>query len=189
MLRLGGRGPGSLVPPGVTERGGERSGDNARCIKEVVSSVSSHCTSESARKCDCDGAGMWEGVLGRARGEVAPTLGARERDGGRWGCVGLVEAAVDTEDVTGDHGRDDAIELREALRRYGDEPEGVACMGAGITLSERCGRITEGRRGRSSSTFVEEFHGCFDGVVLPFIVMFGSGSSPRGAGEDSGVRE
>ena len=51
MLRLGGRGPGSLDPPGVMARGGEGgSGDNARCMREVVGSVSSHCISESARK-------------------------------------------------------------------------------------------------------------------------------------------
>ena len=50
MLRLGGRGPGSLVPPGVMARGGEWSGDNARCIRLVVGSASSHCISESARK-------------------------------------------------------------------------------------------------------------------------------------------
>lgn len=46
--RLGGRGPGNLVPPGVCERGGERggaperadedaerAGENARCMSDV----------------------------------------------------------------------------------------------------------------------------------------------------------
>ncbi len=73
MLRLGGRGPGSLVPPGVMARGGECewSGDKARCMREVVGSASSHCISESARKWDRDGAGMCDGVFVRERGEVA----------------------------------------------------------------------------------------------------------------------
>ena len=48
--------------------------------------------------------------------------------------------------------------------------------------------MTDGRRRRSSSTFVEEFHGDFDGVFLPLIVTFGSGSSLL-AGDDSGVKE
>jgi hypothetical protein len=101
----------------------------------------------------------------------------------------LVDATVETEDVIGDHGRDDAMELRETLRTYGEEPEGVACMGPGVTPSERDGPTMEGRRRRSSSTLVEEFHGNFDGVFLPFIVTFGFGSGLLDAGVDSGVRE
>ena len=81
--------------------------------------------------------GIFDGVFVRVRGDVAFTLGVRERDGGRCGCVGFVDAAVETEDVIGDHGRDDAIELRETLRTYGEDPEGVACTGPGITPSER----------------------------------------------------
>lgn len=133
--------------------------------------------------------GICDGVFARARGEVALKLGVWERDGGRWGCVGLVDATVETEDVIGDHGRDDAMELRETLRTYGEEPEGVACMGPGVTPSERDGPTMEGRRRRSSSTLVEEFHGNFDGVFLPFIVTFGFGSGLLDAGVDSGVRE
>ena len=125
----------------------------------------------------------------RERGEVALTLGVWERDGGRWGCVGLVDVAVETEDVIGDHGRDDAIELRETLRTCGEEPEAVICMDPGVTPSERDGPMMEGLRVRSSSTLVEEFHGSFDGVFLLFIVMFGFGSSLLNAGDDSGVRE
>ncbi len=49
--------------------------------------------------------------------------------------------------------------------------------------------MMEGRRGRSSLTLVEEFHGSFDGVFFPLIVMFESGSSFLDAGNDSGVRE
>ena len=133
--------------------------------------------------------GIFDGVFARARGDVAFTLGVWERDGGRCGYVGLVDAAVETEDVIGDHGRDDAIELRETLRTYGEEPEGVACIGVGVTPSERDGPMTDGRRGRSSLILVEEFHGSFDGVFLPLIVVFESGSSLLDAGDDSGVRE
>ena len=74
----------------------------------------------------------------------------------------------------GDHGRDDAMELRETLRWYGELPEGngVVCC----ALSKRRGETTEGLRGRfSSSTLVEEFHRCFPGVmVLAFIVVTAS---------------
>lgn len=191
MLRLGGRGPGSLVPPGVMARGGSGSGDNARCMSVVVGSASSHCISERARKWDRDddGPGICDGVFVRERGEVAFTLGVWERDGGRGGCVGLVDAAVETEEVIGDHGRDDAIELRETLRTYGEEPEGVAWRGVGATPSERDGPMTDGRRRRSWSILVEEFHGDFDSVFLPLIVTFASGSSLLDAGDDSGVNE
>lgn len=133
--------------------------------------------------------GICDGVFARTRGDVAFTLGVRERDGGRGGCVGLVDPAVETEDVIGDHGRDDAIELLETLRTYGEEPEGVVCIGVGVTPSERDCPMTDGRRRRSSLIFVEEFHGDFDGVFLPLIVTFGSGSSLLDAGDDSGVKE
>jgi len=74
----------------------------------------------------------------------------------------------------GDHGRDDAMELRETLRWYGELPDGNGAVGC--APSKRRGVTTEGLRGRCSSlTLVEEFHGCFPGVmVLTFIVVTAS---------------
>ena len=49
-------------------------------------------------------------------------MGTYARDGGRYkeDRIGFVEEwAVDTEEVTGDHGREEAMELLDALRLYG----------------------------------------------------------------------
>jgi len=50
------------------------------------------------------------------RGEICRPLGVCDRDGGRYREKPCVEDwAVDAEDVTGDHGLDEAMELRDTL--------------------------------------------------------------------------
>lgn len=100
---------------------------------------------------------------------------------------GVLEVCVvETEDVTGDHGREEAIELRDALRLYSG--------GTGGMSSDRRYVLDDmdGRRGddftvpeRSSpSTLVELFH-----AGLFFSVAFNSILSSRFAdGDESGVK-
>ena len=83
MVYRGARGPGSRVPPGVVARGGEWSGESARCIGGVAGSASSsRGASGILRKWDCDGAGMCDGISGRERGDVTIRPAAWERDSG-----------------------------------------------------------------------------------------------------------
>lgn len=81
---------------------------------------------------------------------------------------------METEDVTGDHGREEAIELRDRLRLY------IGGTG-GISSAELRGRPEmDGRRGdclmvppRSSfSTLVELFHAGRDDLIVDFASGF-----------------
>lgn len=100
----------------------------------------------------------------------------------------LEDCAVDTEDVTGDHGRDDAIELRETLRLYVGYSGGTG----GISSECRYAPVREGRRGEdlrvadrsSDSTLVELFQA---GLLLS-VEFTSSRSSFCADGDDSGVR-
>ena len=67
------------------------------------------------------GAGMWLGVFGRLRGGETVVLildrpGVRAREGGRYIENGEFEDCAVDVDVTGDHGRPEAIEFRDTLR-------------------------------------------------------------------------
>ena len=112
--RLGGRG---RSPLGVWARA-ETDMEDIDCESE-----SSHPESEGEADIDrqsFDGLGIWLGVFGRERiddGVVSPGVFARE--GGRYiDERARLDCAVDTEDVTGDQGLEDAIDLRETLRLY-----------------------------------------------------------------------
>ncbi len=93
------------------------------------------------------------------------------------------DCAVETEEVTGDHGREDAMELRDRLRLY----KGGT---GGISSEEECAKpATDGLRDdflivpvRSSVwTFVELFH------ALSRDFSVGFESYLLEAGDDSGV--
>lgn len=70
-----------------------------------------------------DGPGIALGVRGLGRG-VVPKLGVWAREGGlvpgvseaNGGIDGLDDGAVDIDEVTGDHGLEEALELRDKLR-------------------------------------------------------------------------
>ena len=105
-----------------------RAGENARCMRVVnsASSTSSSslpgCFAETERQC-IGGPGIPLGVRGLGRG-VVPKLGVWAREGGRvpgpsegnGGIDGLDDGAVDMDEVTGDHGLEEALELRDKLR-------------------------------------------------------------------------
>lgn len=136
MDRLGGRG-GMRIPLGVRARvllevpGDEvecvRAGENARCMS-VVNSASSPlssppgCFADIERQCNA-GPGIALGVRGLGRGIVVK-LGVCAREGGlvpgvsegNGGIDGLDDGAVDIDEVTGDHGLEEALELRDRLR-------------------------------------------------------------------------
>ena len=115
--------------------------------------------------------------------------GVVARDGGRNIENGLFEEwAVETEEVTGDHGLEDAMELRETLRF-----EGVLLLlfseGTGGTSSER--RNTDGRLDltvcpfSSSSIRVELFHA---GRLFNGELSIRCGSNFLIDGDESGVK-
>lgn len=135
--RLGGRGGGMRTPLGVRARrllelpGDEvecvSAGENARCMSVVnsASSASSSlpgCLADIERQCSA-GPGIPLGVRGLGRG-VVPKPGVCARDGGlvpgaregNRGNDGLDDGAVDIDEVTGDHGLEEALELRDKLR-------------------------------------------------------------------------
>lgn len=96
---------------------------------------------------------------------------------------------MDTDEVIGDQGLEDAFELRLRLR---EGVLGTRGPYSGVRTDLAFGRlggvglmvaVTSG-----DSTFVELFHGCFN--VFGFTVEFGSSIRSRRleAGEDSGVR-
>lgn len=61
-------------------------------------------------------------------------MGVYDRDGGRGAEIaidGLEVGAVETDDVTGDHGRDDDIELLDKLRLYGSASGGTGGISSG----------------------------------------------------------
>ncbi len=111
---------------------------------------------------------------------VIRPAGVWEREGGRYIEYGVVEDCAVEEVVTGDHGREEAIELRDRLRLYN------AGIG-GISSVEVRGRETDGLRGdclivplRSSSTLVELFHvGRLLNVVLVSAFLEGELSGVR----------
>lgn len=93
----------------------------------VVTSTSSPlsppgCIAEIERHCG-DGPGIPLGVRGLGRG-VVPKPGVWAREGGlvpgaskgNGGNDGLDDGAVDIDEVTGDHGLEEALELRDKLR-------------------------------------------------------------------------
>ena len=178
--RLGGRAGKLFMLPET-----ERVGDSARCARDV-GLISPE---DRERRC-LEGPGMWLGVLGRVRGGdivlgatvvfVRGRPGVCEREGGRYIENGVVEDCAVEVDVTGDHGREEAIELRERLRLYSGGTGGIS--------SEVRGRDTDGLRGdcltvpvRSSpSILVELFHA---GRILSVEL-----ASTRLEGELSGVR-
>lgn len=90
---------------------------------------------------------------------------------------------MDTEDVIGDHGREEAIDVREALRRWGV---------LGMSSDRRYIGETDGLRDddlvvaarSSSSTLVELFHAGLFKVLPPMPEL----SSLLVDGDDSGVR-
>jgi hypothetical protein len=102
------------------------------------------------------------------------------------GVDGVEDAAVDTDEVTGDHGREDALDtlLLYCGPRGGtggissDRPPAVdGCLG-GVAFRVRA---------RSSADiFVELFHSCFTCRV--FTVGESAGSSFTSLGDASGVR-
>ena len=104
------------------------------------------------------------------------------RDGARNKENGVEDCAVEAEDVTGDHGREEAIELRDRLRLY------IVGIGGISSVDVRGRPETEGLRGdclivaarSSTSTFVELFHAGRD-----LSVAFASALRD---GDESGVR-
>jgi hypothetical protein len=91
---------------------------------------------------------------------------------------------VDTEEVTGDHGREDAIEVREKLRRKTPLMEEAMSPYAPAADGERLGGVPFTVDVRSiASTFVELFQRCFMGPTVPVREL--STFVPRG--EESGV--
>ena len=109
--RLGGLGGKALMAPQID------------CVGEIAREGL-----ESAEETDVDrdrrwleGVGIWLGVFGRLRGGETVVLildrpGVRAREGGRYIENGEFEDCAVEDDVTGDHGRPEAIELRETLR-------------------------------------------------------------------------
>lgn len=95
---------------------------------------------------------------------------------------------MDIEEAIGDQGREDAFEQRLMLLREGVPGTRGACSGERTVLTFGrfgvVGLMVDAPSG--DSTFVELFHGCFDDFC--FTVEFGSTSSKRLAGEESGVR-
>lgn len=94
------------------------------------------------------------------------------------------DCAVETEDVTGDHGLEEAIELRERLRLYGDAPL-VAEELSSICLTtaletRRCEVPFTVLVFSSTSTRVELFQAGRLLFTVPFIANLD--------GDDSGVR-
>jgi hypothetical protein len=87
-----------------------------------MSSSRPGCLADIERKYSA-GPGMQLGVRGLGRG-VVPKLGVWAREGGlvpgvsegNGGIDGLEDGAVDIDEVTGDHGLEDALELRDRLR-------------------------------------------------------------------------
>ena len=105
------------------------------------------------------------------------------RDGARYKENGVEDCAVEAEDVTGDHGREEAIELRDRLRLY------IVGIGGISSVDVRGRPETEGLRGdccltvaarSSTSTFVELFHAGRD-LSVAFV-------SALRDGDESGVR-
>jgi hypothetical protein len=95
---------------------------------------------------------------------------------------------VDTEDVTGDHGREDAIEVRDKLRLNTPLIEVVISPYAPAADGDRLGGVAFTVDVRSSeSTFVELFQRCFIGAEAEAVwVLELYTFVPRG--EESGVR-
>ena len=128
--RLGGR--GGWIPLGVWARAEKDIEDDMDWVGEKAREKESS-QPESEGEVDIErqwfeGAGIWLGVFGRERidaGVVSPGVFARE--GGRYidERARLDDWAVDAEDVTGDQGLEDAIELRETLRLYCISREGT----------------------------------------------------------------
>jgi hypothetical protein len=112
--RLGGRGGGEEMPDGVSGR--KWSDENDRPASESVLVGESSAAEDAVRWC-IRGVGIWLGVFGRERGVTAGT-GTCDALDEEWMLeMGGMEAIDEVMDVfTGDHGREDAIELREALR-------------------------------------------------------------------------
>ena len=134
MERLGGRECGTRESPGVSRPEVEKAPNDV----EEVGDRARPFSSENDRH-RIEGAGMWLGVFGRARGEtifiVAGVFGC-DRDGGRTGgrgacpvreverireggLVNIEEWVMDgIEDwVIGDHGREEDIDALDTLRR------------------------------------------------------------------------
>lgn len=110
---------------------------------------------------------------------------------GSGGIDGLDDGAVDMDEVTGDHGRDEAFELELRDRLLW---EGVQ----GATKGGRSDEMTDLAVGRldgvgltvasaSDSTLVEAFQGCLADFCL-MVTLASSASGRFEAGEDSGVR-
>lgn len=109
---------------------------------------------------------------------------------GNGGMDGLDDGAVDIDEVTGDHGRDEAFELELRDRLLWDGVKG--------TKGGRSEEITDLAVGRldgagftvatpSVSTLVDAFQGCLADFCL-MVTLASSASGRFEAGEDSGVR-
>jgi hypothetical protein len=102
----------------------------------------------------------------------------------------VLDSAVDAEELFGENrAADEAIELRDKLRLYGEAVLGSG--GTGGALPEIEGLLDIVGRG-SSSTFVDEFQGCLaGGVPRPFTVTFISSlfRVRWREGDESGVRD
>lgn len=105
---------------------------------------------------------------------------------------GLEVGAVEDDDVNGDQGREDDIELLDKLRRYGAarggtggaSPCGWYNPAIDVFLDIICLIVI--LRSSVGSTLVELFHLCLEGVGLPFKVR--SPSCLPELGNGSGVR-
>lgn len=134
--------------------------------------------------CGRDGVCAREGVCAR---DGADLDGGRKVGSGGWeeGSGGREEdCVVDTEDVTGDHGREEAIEVREKLRLNIPPMEGISPY-VPAADGERLGGVPFTVDDRSSeSTFVELFQRCLGGAVVA-VRDLESSFVPRG--DESGV--
>lgn len=173
--RLGGRGGRPLL--------GLLSGD--RCDDEEA-------PSSSPKRCPRDGCGIWLVVLPRDRGVAGIGMwledGVRAREGGRKEGTGrggaLDDWELETEDEMGDHGREDAMEVRERLRLYGKDwslPYTPAEEGGLLGVPLMVAFLL------SFSTFVELFHLALFGRVSEGVLLRDN-ESPLLPGEFSGAR-
>jgi hypothetical protein len=99
--------------------------------------------------------------------------------------------AVDTDEVTGDHGRDDANELLDRLRGPLID-DGMGGTGGASAWARAYNPYADGRLDgdgfmvrMDSSILVEAFHGGFVPFIVPFV---GSLERLDKDGDESGVR-
>ena len=179
MERLGGRGGRPLE--------GLLSGDNCD-EEEAASSSPRRCLPEGIRD---DGNGMWLGVLDLDRGVAGMGMwledGVRAREGGRKEGRGrggaLDDWELETEEETGDQGRDEAMEVRERLLLYGEDWSGYIPVEEGALLGVPL--MVEFLL--SFSTFVELFHLALLGRTSEGVLLRDNEATLL-PGEFSGVR-